>query len=197
MTPMKLFKSTAFKYAAIAALPIIALFYWQIFNFASLALGESVLLETRPVDPTDFLRGDYVILDYKISDIPEETLPENLREPTRGEETNVYVTLDRDASGIGTVKSVSTSVPPEFYIKGELYYGWSGYTVNYGIGVYYVPEGTGGEIEDRVRNSKVLVDVRIFRGNPVIKGLKFLDITDEDRAEEEQNWNDDSNAEDD
>jgi hypothetical protein len=39
--------------------------------------------------------------------------------------------------------------------------------------------------------------VRIFKGNPVIKGLKFLDITDEDRSKEEQNWNGDYDYEDD
>ena len=36
----------------------------------ALASGTLVLLETRPVDPRDLLRGDYVILNYKISDVP-------------------------------------------------------------------------------------------------------------------------------
>ncbi len=29
-----------------------------------------MLLETRPVDPRDLLRGDYLTLNYKISDVP-------------------------------------------------------------------------------------------------------------------------------
>ena len=32
-----------------------------------LAGGKVVLLETRPVDPRDLLRGDYVILNYRIT----------------------------------------------------------------------------------------------------------------------------------
>ena len=35
-----------------------------------LASGTVVLLETRPVDPRDLLRGDYITLSYKISDVP-------------------------------------------------------------------------------------------------------------------------------
>lgn len=34
-----------------------------------LAAPTTVLLETAPVDPRDLLRGDYVILNYKISTI--------------------------------------------------------------------------------------------------------------------------------
>ena len=35
-----------------------------------LASGRTILLETVPVDPRDLLRGDYVLLRYKISDVP-------------------------------------------------------------------------------------------------------------------------------
>jgi uncharacterized membrane-anchored protein len=35
----------------------------------ALRVGQLILLETRPVDPRDMLRGDYVILSYKISDV--------------------------------------------------------------------------------------------------------------------------------
>ena len=36
----------------------------------ALTNGKVVLLETRPVDPRDLLRGDYLTLNYKISDVP-------------------------------------------------------------------------------------------------------------------------------
>jgi uncharacterized membrane-anchored protein len=32
--------------------------------------GTEVMLQTRPVDPRDFLRGDYVSLAYDISSVP-------------------------------------------------------------------------------------------------------------------------------
>ena len=36
----------------------------------ALAHGKTILLETRPVDPLDLLGGDYLMLNYKISDVP-------------------------------------------------------------------------------------------------------------------------------
>ncbi len=35
-----------------------------------LRVGQVILLETQPVDPRDLLRGDFVRLNYKISDVP-------------------------------------------------------------------------------------------------------------------------------
>ncbi|MGZ8782119.1 MAG: GDYXXLXY domain-containing protein [Gaiellaceae bacterium] len=34
---------------------------------ADLAFGEEIRLKTRPVDPLDIFRGNYVVLDYEIS----------------------------------------------------------------------------------------------------------------------------------
>ncbi len=36
----------------------------------ALAHGKAILLETQPVDPRDLLSGDYLMLRYKISDVP-------------------------------------------------------------------------------------------------------------------------------
>ena len=36
----------------------------------ALATGKVILLETARVDPRDLLQGDYLILNYKISDVP-------------------------------------------------------------------------------------------------------------------------------
>src|SRR5947209_5881543 len=35
-----------------------------------LRVGKTVMLETERVDPRDLLRGDYLILNYKISNVP-------------------------------------------------------------------------------------------------------------------------------
>ena len=49
----------------------------------ALRVGTVILLETRPVDPRDLLRGDYVILNYKISSIASNLfvppLPDSLQ----------------------------------------------------------------------------------------------------------------------
>ncbi|MDR0563502.1 MAG: GDYXXLXY domain-containing protein [Azoarcus sp.] len=180
----KFFKTLVSKYIAIAALPLLALFYTPIVNFTVLAFGEPVLLETRSVDPRDILRGDYVILRYEIENI--ENMLENAIQKSGGDAydqrgKDFFVILERDKNGIGRLKSVSLSRPSEgLYIKGNAS-EWN--SVDYGINAYYVPEGTGYEMENRLRGSdgvRARVDVRILRGHAVIKGLVFPDASAEE-----------------
>jgi uncharacterized membrane-anchored protein len=176
-----LFKSLALKYVAVAILPLGVLLCQPAVNFTALAWGERVLLRTRPVDPRDFLRGDYVTLDYDISDIPKESLPEKIPSDDEDGENflsrrvDVYVTLELDGEGVGSVSGASFTRPSEgLYLKGEIF-GWQYghlYHADYGIGVYYVPEGTGRALEDAVREGGVLADVRVFRGHGVMKSLQ-------------------------
>ncbi|MDR1979005.1 MAG: GDYXXLXY domain-containing protein [Synergistaceae bacterium] len=168
----RLFKSTIFKYIGIAALPLAVLLFQPATNFAVLAFGAPALLETRPIDPRDFLRGDYVTLGYVISDIPDALFSED-KFPEHEGETPVYVTLALDDKGIASVSRASFSRPSDgLYIRGRL--NW--WNVDYGIGVYYVPEGTGREIEDAMRDEdvKVLANVRILKGRAVIKKLEIM-----------------------
>ncbi|MDR2174772.1 MAG: GDYXXLXY domain-containing protein [Synergistaceae bacterium] len=198
------FKSLALKYAAIAILPLSVLLYQPAVNFTALAWGERVLLRTRPVDPRDFLRGDYVTLDYDISDVPEDLLPEgslpDIADDTeadsadRAEEAvlrsgwkryrtdrdyyrsyyrDLYVTLKLDGNGVGSIAGVSFTRPSgRLYLKGTIVWQWQSYSVDYGLGVYYVPEGTGRELEEAVRKGSVLADVRVLRGYGVLKNLE-------------------------
>jgi uncharacterized membrane-anchored protein len=193
-------KSLVLKYAAIAILPLGALLWQPAVNFAALEWGERVLLRTRPLDPRDFLRGDYVVLDYDISDIPEKFLPKDgvLPSDKKGDEggneddddalfrsgwkrqaiggglyRDVYVALDLDEDGIGSMSGASFARPSAgLYLKGTIFWRWGSYTVDYGLGVYYVPEGTGRAIEDMVRQGDVLADVRVFRGRAMLKSLR-------------------------
>ena len=175
MTEIRFFRSTLFKYAAIAILPLAVLLSQPAVNFAVLTFGARVLLETRPIDPRDFLRGDYVTLDYAIADIPDEIFPQ---EDAGGKTGKVlYATLALDDAGIASVSGVSFSRPQSgLYIKGRRNWDWRGKSVDYGLGVYYVPEGTGLEIENALRDSKVkvLADVRVIRGRGVIKKLEIV-----------------------
>lgn len=113
--------------------------------------GAVVLLETRPVDPRDLLRGDYVILSYKINRIPvdlfspplSDTLPDGstvwVSLASRGEfHEIVRASTERFAVGAG-----------EVLMKGESNW-WGGgrdaareVRVEYGLERYYVSEGTG------------------------------------------------------
>lgn len=92
------------------------------------------LLQTRPVDPRDLLRGDYVILSYDISSLPKEWKPEDFPNG------RAYVTL-KPADKFWTIASVS----PEWPKTGQpvLAAQLNGRTLLYDIEKYFVPEGMG------------------------------------------------------
>ena len=109
--------------------------------------GRTVLLETVPVDPRDLLRGDYVILGYKMSRIEPwqfERMPEN---GFQGGET-VYVLLEERGKYFELVRAF-TSKPElqgagQVILKGRATSGARGtISVAYGLERYYVKEGTG------------------------------------------------------
>lgn len=166
----------AAKYLLMAALPLIVLIYTPVSNAAVLLFGDSILLKTLPVDPRDILRGDYVNLEYEISIIPKDLLPEGLGKDGYGygiKWEDIYVSLEKDKDGIAKVSKVSAVRPPGgLYLKARLLPGWSAPRFDYNLGVYYIPEGTGRALEDAIRDAHVLADVRVFRGRAVIRKLE-------------------------
>ena len=159
---MSIKNSTLLKFVVIALLPVIAMRGPVAGNSFVLTFGERALLRTRPVDPRDFLSGDYVRLNYDISNIAGIS-------DIDGNGDIVYVTLARDGDGVAEASGASFTPPSGgLWIEGVL--GYHG-AVDYGIGVYYVPEGTGLELEEAIKDSEVLAEVRIWRGKAVISGL--------------------------
>lgn len=117
-----------------------------------------VLLETAPVDPRDFLRGDYVTLRYKISDIPIAFLP---AVPSNGSQAGamedafagrkIYVVLEPHgqfyeavAAGFEVPKVPGNQAVIRGTVTPERWRWRTGSVhVNYEIERYYVPEGAG------------------------------------------------------
>ncbi len=130
--------------------------------------GEEVLLETEPIDPRDLFRGDYVILNYKINRL--EAGKFGLNTSNIEEDDEVFLSLYTE-EGYGKPKEFALEEPDEdLYIKGNVESVWrDSLEINYGIGIYFIPEGEGELLE----NSEDL-DVKVFideRGNAVIDYL--------------------------
>jgi uncharacterized membrane-anchored protein len=115
----------------------------------ALATGKIILLETRRVDPRDLLRGDYLILNYKISDVPV-----NLFSPPVNKDlpygTKVFVALAPGTNQFYEIVKASTNeLAPsanEILLRGRSDQRWwstNSIHVAYGIENYYVAEGTG------------------------------------------------------
>ena len=122
--------------------------------------GREITLQTAPVDPRSLFQGDYAILDYEIA-----VLPESLRDFPAGSE--IFVML-QECGDVWCVAWHEPVRPPssEVFIRGVVnQHG----RLDFGIGTYFVPEGTGHIIE-QAQDVKVVVALD-DRGQAVIKDV--------------------------
>ncbi len=116
--------------------------------------GKTITLKLAPVDPRSLIQGDYVRLQYEIGEVE---LGEGRHEG------RVFLLLKRNEEGIYTVSKVyKTQIDPtkeslaedEVIITGK----YNGYNqIIFGIESYFVPEGTGLEVERNAEFAKVAV----------------------------------------
>jgi len=145
--------------------------------------GKEVTLQSRPVDPRDLLRGDYVILGYDISQLPAGAL---LNQPASSRNPSVFVNLRPNRDGIYEAVSVHAEpvavASPEVLIRGSIVHGAScgshGYafceklSIRYNLESYFVPEGEGRKLEDVRNKGKLAVVAAILpSGRAAIKRL--------------------------
>ena len=116
-----------------------------------LRAGKMVLLETQLVDPRDPLRGDFVRLNYQISNVPREKFsPPPAGEVAAG--TKIYVALaPAGTNGFWEVThaSLKSFAPPggDVLLCGRSEWSWQNSSgvihIQYGLEKYFVAEGTG------------------------------------------------------
>jgi uncharacterized membrane-anchored protein len=143
--------------------------------------GTEVILQSRPVDPRDFLRGDYVVLGYDISQLPAGAL----QGQPAGNYT-VFVKLAPNREGVYEAVSVHADAvavaSPEVLIRGRVAYGVTcGSTrrafcdklqVRYNLESYFVPQGEGRKLEQARNQRKVTVVAAVLpSGRAAIKRL--------------------------
>lgn len=144
---------------------------------ARLRSGIQVLLETVPVDPRDLLRGDYVILRYKISTLSESLFAIGLTNDALAG-TAVYVKLEK--RGLFHEPQAASFTPLEADALHPVLRGrvaarswWNSENqtnrnipVEYGLERFYVREGTGNP------SGKLTAEVSVPQsGNAVIRQL--------------------------
>lgn len=111
--------------------------------------GKVIMLETERVDPRDLLRGDYLILNYKISNVPT-----NLFSPPVGRDlplgTKVFVALEPRGDFYAVSRASTNEFQPatgELVLKARSTWAMWNRTnsirVEYGLEKYFVREGTG------------------------------------------------------
>lgn len=117
--------------------------------------GQLIVLETQPVDPRDPLRGDFVRLNYKISDVPRAQFFSRPLPAELPYGTTVYVAVA--PAGTNQWYEVTrastewfTPASNEVVVRGKAAYSWRNVNVSvhieYGLEQYYVAEGTGNPV---------------------------------------------------
>ena len=141
--------------------------------------GAVVLLETMPVDPRDWLRGDYVTLNYAISRLPARLFA-GLLPAEKSQGKAVYVLLEKQGQFHHAVSASLDALAPangQIMVRGTIEWADSNRTsgdvrVRYGIERYYVPEGEGnlrGKVTVRAAVAKdgaVLIKELMLDGKP-------------------------------
>ena len=160
----------------------------------TLATGTPVLLETEPVDPRSLFRGDYVRLAYRIGTFD---LTRIAGDDAFEKHDRVHVLLrqgERYWEAVSIHRDRPEVPPGQVAIKGRVEYLGAnflpgedvpiqhGITIRYGIENYFVPEGTGGDLERPPEGEEVSILVAVDRyGNA---GIKAVLVDDEVRYEE-------------
>jgi uncharacterized membrane-anchored protein len=143
--------------------------------------GREITLQTRPVDPRDLLRGDYVVLGYDISQLPAGALA---GQPSAERNPVVFVKLAPNADGVYEAVSVHAApvavTAPEVLIRGRVSYSCGStsrtfcdkLTIRYGLESYFVPEGEGKKLEQARNQQKLRVVAAVLpSGRAAIKRL--------------------------
>lgn len=109
--------------------------------------GKEVILDLRPVDPRDLLRGDFVIVNLALAQVSRD-LPGTTGEFAPGE--TVYVGLEPGENGAADIVKISKTridagpVAMKGRIDGV---SFDTLTVDYDIDAFFLPEGEGLKIE--------------------------------------------------
>lgn len=145
---------------------------------AILKSGKAVLLETEPVDPRDLLRGDYVILSYKISNLHLDRIASEKKYFRRGEIVYVEVKPKGKYWEAASISAEKPAAGAGIFIKGRVRDSYLNEArVLYGIENYFVPEGEGGKFETAMRRGtreKLNVEAVVDKGgNAMIKRVYF------------------------
>jgi uncharacterized membrane-anchored protein len=171
-----------FLFAAVAIIQVVLIVMMVVDRAQVLRDGIEVTLATRPVDPRDFLRGDYVVLNYDISALPAGALKDT---PSSGKGTVVYVKVAPKGNVYAAVSVHREPVPvtgDEVLIRGRAASGagcgpdnssfCGDLRIRFGIESYFVPQGEGREIENARNEGKVTVVAAVTRaGRAAIKRL--------------------------
>jgi uncharacterized membrane-anchored protein len=142
-----------------------------VFKQYTLQTGTVVILKTIPIDPRDLFRGDYVILRYDINRIRLDSILSD-GGPFKKDD-KIYLKLDTSSKYARATQISRNRFDEGLFIEGIITNSNKEVlSAKYGIESYFVPQGTGKEIERKIGKIDVIVAVD-KQGNALIKSLQY------------------------
>ena len=124
----------------VVAVQVFFLLGWAGYHENVRNTAPTIRLQTRPVDPRDLLRGDYMILNYAISSWPKPAVGS---EALNGE---VFVVLKPEGA-YQVIDAVLSSEPAaddkRLWVRATAWVRAETLRIDYGIERFFVPEGRG------------------------------------------------------
>lgn len=156
------------------AIPLLILLAMIIKPQATVLFGQEIVLETKAYDPTDLFRGDYVSINFAISDVPKTKVDLPI-DKINGK--NLFVSLKPEGKYY-VVDKVSESKPKDgIYLKGkfqEIYNPINEidiFRVDYSLDKYFVEQGSGIELEQESFKGGLDGTVKVLGGYGVLTGI--------------------------
>jgi uncharacterized membrane-anchored protein len=131
-----------------------------------LTRGTKVLLKCQPIDPRSLFSGDYVILNYEISQIGEEIISKSgIKNSNELERKDIFVALKpKSDAKYHEAAAVSENIGElkkryPLIIRGRVEYASNTLQVRYGVESYFVPQKEGKVIEESLKDVSVEVSI--------------------------------------
>ena len=151
--------------------------------------GRTIFLRTAPIDPNDPMRGDYVRLNYEISQVPRALCGDGVASwfghgafDASVRNRRVYAKVKLNPDGLAELVSLSDAPPVAgTYLRGRI--DWPNWNpdilrVRYGIEALFVEEGKAQSLEStrRAEMAGVPLDMEVAvnaNGLAVLKGYHW------------------------
>jgi len=153
------------------AIPLLILLAMIIKPQATVRFGQEIVLETKAYDPTDLFRGDYVAINFAISDIPKSKVD---LEIDKINNKYLYVSLKPEGKYY-VVDQVSEKKPRQgVYLKGKFQQIYNPaneagtFRVDYSLDKYFVEQGSGKDLEQESFKGGLVGTVRVLGGYGVL-----------------------------
>ena len=174
------------RYVISVLIPVVILLGMTVLPIKTLLFGKEVLLETRPLDPRDLFRGDYVTLRYAIEEIDidkvEPDLVQKFTSFNYPYNQSLYVELI-EKNGVFVVKAVTEKRPSSPSVYLEARHGYitnltpsdtgesSKLMVTYAFDRYFVEENTGMALEEAARKGELLARIKVYNGYGLLQEI--------------------------